>query len=219
MKKNICIFIMLLIIVSVYSYELKVKTSNGKTVIILFDDTSNVLIFDHIASPLKEIVYSDDLTKIEKVVFSFVNLTEVEEQFWEYFSSVSTMEFVYSTVNNLCLLKYLPKLRVMSFSESNRLNDFSDIDLRYNESLEYIEFNNLVFKNFDGFKNVPESLKYLVIANSKLEESDYEKIRISIADSVILVIDYLQLFYSKNFNYLLNQNCIEELWMKYDING
>lgn len=210
---------MLLIIVSVYSFELKVITSNGKTVIIPFEDTSNVLIFDHIASPLKKIVNSDDLTKIEKVVFSFVNLTEVEEQFWEYFSNVSTMEFVYSTVNNLCLLKYLPKLRVISFSESNRLNDFSDIDLQYNESLEYIEFNNLVFKNFDGFKNVPESLKYLVIANSKLEESDYEKIRISIDDSVILVIDYLQLFYSKKFNYLLNQNCIEELWMKYDING
>lgn len=219
MKKNICIFAMLLIIVSVYSFELKVITSNGKTVIIPFEDTSNVLIFDHIASPLKKIVNSDDLTKIEKVVFSFVNLTEVEEQFWEYFSNVSTMEFVYSTVNNLCLLKYLPKLRVISFSESNRLNDFSDIDLQYNESLEYIEFNNLVFKNFDGFKNVPESLKYLVIANSKLEESDYEKIRISIDDSVILVIDYLQLFYSKKFNYLLNQNCIEELWMKYDING
>lgn len=219
MRKIYLIFILLMIAMSIYAREVRVTTISGKTISIKLDNESNVLRFDHIASPLKEIENPECLENIEKVVFSFVDLTNTEELFWSSISHVSNILFDYTDVEDFTFLRYLPELKVISFRESNSINDFSNIDLSKNGKLEYFELNGLKFINFKGFFNVPKSLKYLVIANSKLTETDYSKITASIDDSVVVVIDNMQINNSKNYNYLLNQNCIEELWEEYDING
>lgn len=219
MRKIGLIIISLMLTISIYAREVRVITISGKTISIELDNKSNVLRFDHIASPLKEIENPECLKNIEKVVFSFVDLTNTEEIFWSSFSHVSNILFDYTDIEDFTFLRYLPDLKVISFRESNSINNFSNINLSNNKKLEYFELNGLKFINFEGFFNVPKSLKYLVIANSKLTEADYSKITESIDENIYLVVDYMQIKYLSNFNNLANQNSLKNLWEEFNVKG
>jgi hypothetical protein len=219
MRKIGLIIISLMLTISIYARDVRVITISGKTISIELDNKSNVLRFDHIASPLKEIENPECLKNIEKVVFSFVDLTNTEEIFWSSFSHVSNILFDYTDIEDFTFLRYLPDLKVISFRESNSINNFSNINLSNNKKLEYFELNGLKFINFEGFFNVPKSLKYLVIANSKLTEADYSKITESIDENIYLVVDYMQIKYLSNFNNLANQNSLKNLWEEFNVKG
>ncbi|HPX26643.1 MAG TPA: hypothetical protein PLG87_07550 [Treponemataceae bacterium] len=219
MRKIGLIFILLLLAMSIYAREVRVITVSGKKISIELDNESEVLRFDHIVSPLKEIENPECLENIEKVVFSFVDLTNAEELFWSSLSHVSNILFDYTDVEDFTFLRYLPELKVISFRESNSINNFSSINLSSNAKLEYFELNGLKFIDFEGFFNVPKSLKYLVIANSKLTEADYSKITESLDENIYLVIDYMQMKYFSNFKNLLNQNSLKNLWEEFNVKG
>ena len=219
MRKIGLICILLILAMSIYAREVRVITISGKIISIELNQDTNVLRFDHIASPLKEIENPECLENIEKVIFSFVDLTNAGELFWSSISHVSNILFDYTDIEDFTFLRYLPDLEVISFRESNSINNFSNIDLSNNGKLEYFELNGLRFINFEGFFNVPKSLKYLVIANSKLTETDYFKITESIDDNIYLVIDYMQMKYLSDFNNLINQNSLKNLWEEFNVKG
>src|SRR5574344_2148297 len=98
MRKIGLIIISLMLTISIYARDVRVITISGKTISIELDNKSNVLRFDHIASPLKEIENPECLKNIEKVVFSFVDLTNTEEIFWSSFSHVSNILFDYTDI-------------------------------------------------------------------------------------------------------------------------
>lgn len=191
-----------------YAQNITLETKDG--IQHSFEATDDTLRIERLPQPVNKIL--EKKINPKKVIFSFLNLENVDAGFWESFSDVEIFIFDFVYLKDLRFLNKLTNAKVICFAESIWIKNLSEIDFSNNKKLEYFEIYEVDLTAVKEIKNLPETLKYLAIVHCKLNDSILKK---SDNKKVIYVIDKRQLKYVSD-NYIFDTN-LPELWDQYKI--
>ena len=213
-KKNIFIIFFSFFIFSCYSQKIELQTKNSgiKQTSLLYED--GILTIDHIKSKVIDISIPKTMP-IKKVIFNFVDLTEVTEDFWKSFEETEYFVFSFTTLNNLEFLTYLKNAKAISFKESNYIESYS-VSLSSNQNLEYLEIQALDLSEIKFKNTIYENLKYLVIYNAKFTDNCYERIIKYFGKETCYIINKEQMAYFSKYKYA-EPDIIYDVWDEYNI--
>lgn len=203
MKKLITIFFIIIFVTKFYASGIEVITKDGNVKDTSIVYNNGTLTLNNIISPIISIKFNNE-TEINKVIFNFVNFTEVSEPFWEKLKNISELEFNYCKLENFDFLKYLKELKILLFIESNEVNDYSHIDFSKNKKLEEIILSNYNVKDFNIISKYVPNLTYFHIAYANLDSISYSNLKSKILPKTIFVINNKQEQYFEGYNYILN---------------